>query len=178
MSEEANNVEAGQQDQTGTTGVEPDYKKLYLEEVQNAKKQRNKRQEVESQMSEAMKEQETQKVKTLKEQEKFKELYEQTQAKLDSVAPYKDKWESYESNRRTALLEQLPEDDRERLSSESISTLEYIVSKVADSKPENPSPVPSSSDRNSITQNSKDWTELDEKGRRENWSNIVQSYKK
>ena len=108
-----------------------DYKSLYLDEVQNAKKQRKGKQDAESKLQEAMKIQETQKVKQMKEQEKYKELYEQT-------APFKDKWESYESTRREALLSKLPEEDREGLSQKGLDTLEYIVKLKEESKPVNP----------------------------------------
>ena len=108
-----------------------DYKSLYLDEVQNAKKQRKGKQDAESKLQEATKIQETQKVKQMKEQEKYKELYE-------SVAPFKDKWESYESTRREALLSKLPEEDREKMGQKDLETLEYIASMKEESKPVNP----------------------------------------
>ena len=108
-----------------------DYKALYLEEVQNAKKLRKRAQDAEKTVQENTKTQETLKVKQMQEREQYKELYEQT-------APYKEKWESYESNRRETLLSKLPEEDREKMSSKDIDTLEYIVSKLEESKPVNP----------------------------------------
>ena len=81
-----------------------DYKALYLEEVQNAKKLRKRAQDAEKTVQENTKTQETLKVKQMQEREQYKELYEQT-------APYKEKWESYESNRRETLLSKLPEED-------------------------------------------------------------------
>ena len=108
-----------------------DYKALYLDEVQNAKKLRKRAQDAEETVQKNVKAQETLKVKQMQEQEKYKELYEQT-------APYKDKWESYESSRKESLLSKLPEEDREKMSSKDIDTLEYIVSKIEESKPVNP----------------------------------------
>ena len=108
-----------------------DYKSLYLDEVQNAKKQRKGKQDAESKLQEATKIQETQKVKQMKEQEKYKELYE-------SVAPFKDKWEIHESTRREHLLSKLPEEDRESLSQKDLDTLEYIVKVKEEAKPVNP----------------------------------------
>ena len=108
-----------------------DYKALYLDEVQNAKKLRKRAQDAEKTVQENTKTQETLKVKQMQEREQYKELYEQT-------APYKEKWESYESNRRETLLSKLPEEDREKMSSKDIDTLEYIVSKLEESKPVNP----------------------------------------
>ena len=145
-----------------------DYKTLYLDEVQNAKKLRKRAQDAEVTVQENTKSQETQKVKQMQEQEKYKELYE-------STAPFKEKWESYESKRRESLLSKLPEEDREGLSQKDLDTLEYIVSIKEESKPVNPAHTPNQSRNMNIDE---DWTKLDEKGRRENWGNIMQKYKK
>ena len=147
-----------------------DYKSLYLDEVQNAKKLRKRAQDAETTVQETTKTQETLKVKQMKEQEKYKELYE-------SVAPFKDKWESYESTRREALLSKLPEEDREKMSSKDIDTLEYIVSIKEESKPVNPAHNPAQSRNIKSDIEGKDWTRMDDKDRRGNWDGIVNSYK-
>ena len=119
-----------------------DYKSLYLEEVQNAKKLRKRAQDAEVSIQDFTKQQETQKVKQLRKQEKFQELSENLQAQLDAVTPYKEKWESYEANRRESLLSKLPEEDREALSQKDLDTLEYIVNLKQESKPVNPTHTP------------------------------------
>ena len=131
-----------------------DYKSLYLDEVQNAKKQRKGKQDAESKLQEATKIQETQKVKQMKEQEKYKELYEQT-------APFKDKWETHESKRREHLLSKLPEEDREGLASKDLDTLEYIVKLKDESKPVNPQHSPNQSRNINSNNINKDWTSLE-----------------
>ena len=108
-----------------------DYKTLYLDEVQNAKKHRKRAQDAEETVQKTTKTQETLKVKQMQEKEQYKELYE-------SAAPFKDKWESYESKRRESLLSKLPEEDREGLSQKDLDTLEYIVKVKEESKPVNP----------------------------------------
>ena len=133
-----------------------DYKSLYLDEVQNAKKQRKGKQDAESKLQEATKIQETQKVKQMKDQEKYKELYE-------SVAPFKDKWESYESTRREALLSKLPEEDRDGLGQKDLDTLEYIVKLKEESKPANPAHSPGMPRNISID---KPWGEMNDAERR------------
>jgi hypothetical protein len=112
-----------------------DYKSLYLDEVQNAKKLRKRAQDAEETVQKTTKERETQKVKQMKEQEKYKELYE-------SVAPFKDKWESYESTRREALLSKLPEEDREGMAQKELDVLEYLVKVREEAKPSNPQHSP------------------------------------
>ena len=109
--------------------------------MQNAKKLRKRAQDSEVKNQEFLKTQETAKVRSLKEQEKFKELSENLQSQLDTVSPYKEKWESFESKRKDSLLAKLPEADRERMSNKDIDTLEYIVSKIDEAKPATQEPV-------------------------------------
>jgi hypothetical protein len=128
MNEETQSVQEGTPQSQGES---VDYKALYLDEVQNAKKLRKRAQDAEETVQKNTKAQETLKVKQMQEQEKYKELYEQT-------APYKDKWESYEASRRESLLSKLPEEDREKMSQKDLETLEYVVSVREESKPVNP----------------------------------------
>ena len=152
-----------------------DYKTLYLDEVQNAKKLRKRAQDAETTVQATTKEKETLKVKTLKEQEKYKELYEESIGKLEHALKYQDKWETHESTRREHLLSKLPEEDRESLGQKDLDTLEYIVQLKEESKPVNPAHTPNQSRNINMEE---DWTKLDEKTRRENWGNIIQKYKK
>ena len=147
-----------------------DYKALYLDEVQNAKKLRKRAQDAETTNQENTKTQETLKIKQMKEQEKYKEIYE-------STAPFKEKWESYESSRRESLLSKLPEEDRESLGQKDLDTLEYIVSIKEESKPVNPAHTPAQSRNIQSDVQGKDWTKMDDRDRRGNWDNIVNSYK-
>ena len=159
------------QEGTPTTQDENvDYKALYLDEVQNAKKLRKRAQDAETTNQENTKTQETLKVKQMKEQEKYKELYE-------STAPFKEKWESYESRRRESLLSKLPEEARERLGQKDLDTLEYIVSIKEESKPVNPAHNPAQSRNIKSDIEGKDWTKMNDRDRRENWDDVVNSYK-
>jgi len=168
MNEETQDTQPVQESTTQVQDESVDYKSLYLDEVQNAKKLRKRAQDAETTVQASTKERETQKVKQMKEQEKYKELYE-------SVAPFKEKWETHESTRREALLSKLPEEDRESLGQKDLDTLEYIVSIKEESKPVNPAHTPNQSRNINMEE---DWTKLDEKTRRENWGNIMQKYKK
>ena len=141
MNEETQDTQDTQPVQESTTQIQDesvDYKTLYLDEVQNAKKLRKRAQDAEFSIEENTKVRETQKVKQLREQEKFQELSENLQKQLDDVSPYREKWESHESSRRDVLLSKLPEEDRESLSQKDLDTLEYIVKLKEESKPVNP----------------------------------------
>ena len=142
-----------------------DYKSLYLDEVQNAKKLRKRAQDAEVSIQDFTKQQETQKVKQLRKQEKYQELSENLQKQLDSVTPYKERWETHESTRREALLSKLPEEDREALSQKDLDTLEYIVNLKNESKPSNPAHTPGMSRASSID-TSKPWGDMTDEERR------------
>jgi len=165
-----NDVNESQEGKPTIQGENVDYKALYLDEVQNAKKLRKRAQDAETTVQETVKDRETQKVKQMKEQEKYKELYE-------SVAPFKEKWEAHESTRREKLLSKLPEEDRESLGQKDLDTLEYIVSIKEESKPVNPSHTPAQSRNIKSDVGGKDWTKMDDRDRRSNWDDIVNSYK-
>ena len=139
-----------------------DYKALYLDEVQNAKKLRKRAQDAETMNQENTKKQETLKIKQMQEQEKYKELYE-------STAPFKEKWESYESSRRESLLSKLPEEDRESLGQKDLDTLEYIVKLKDEAKPVNPQHSPNQSRNINVNNINKDWTSLKGKEGKENY---------
>tara|TARA_R100000152_G_C6781055_1_gene214832 strand:+ start:4411 stop:4926 length:516 start_codon:yes stop_codon:yes gene_type:complete len=149
-------TQVAQSEQPQSQDESVDYKALYLEEVQNAKKLRKRSQDAELKLSDITKKQETQKVKQMQEKEQYKELYE-------SVAPYKEKWETYESNRREALLSKLPEEDRESMSSKDLDVLEYVVKVRNESKPNNPAHNPSMPRKNVIE---KSWSEMSEAEKR------------
>ena len=133
---------AGQEAQSTQADSNVDYKALYHEEVENAKKQRHSKQELSKQLAEIQTEKETAKVRGLKEQEKYKELAEELQKKVDTLSPFQEKYEAIETQTRNELLEQLPEEDREELASKDISTIRLFVNKFNNQKPSNADHVP------------------------------------
>ena len=153
VNEETKDTQSVQESTPQTQDESVDYKALYLDEVQNAKKLRKRAQDAEETVQVTTKERETQKVKQMKEQEKYKELYE-------SVAPFKEKWETHESKRREALLSKLPEEDRESFGQKDLDTLEYIVKLKDEAKPVNPAHNPNQSRNVNSNNINKDWTSL------------------
>ena len=150
--------------QTTNSEESVDYKSLYLQEVQNAKKLRKRSQDVEKKLTSFEKKAEEGRLSQLKENEQYKILSDELQQKLDAVNPYKEKWESYESQKRESLLSQIPEADREMLATKDLQTLEYIVKTQGNITTNNPSSSVGVS-RNISTQ--KSWSEMNEQERRE-----------
>ena len=111
----------------------------------------------------------------LKEKEDFKTLYEQNEAKIESLTENADKWSKYQEAKTSALLEGVPEDDREALSKLDFETLEYVTSKINNAKANAPEVVGGTRQPEKPVG---DWTKMDERERRANWDNIVASAKK
>jgi hypothetical protein len=160
--------------QTAESDESVDYKSLYLHEVQNAKKLRKRSQDNEKKLSSFEQKAEEQRISQLKENDKYKELSDELQAKLDTVNPYKEKWETHESQKRESLLSKVPEADREFLKEKDIQTLEYIVSKQENLK--NNVTVNANSSRGVTGKPIKNFADKDNdlKG---SWSAILDSYK-
>jgi hypothetical protein len=128
-----------QEDLTPSTEVDgTDYKALYFDEIQNAKKQRSRAQEAEAQIQSYQKKQERSKMKSLEEQEKYKELSETLKTQLDDALQYKEKYQTWEATEREELLSVLPEQDREGLQNESMQSLRYIAKQFTQNKPSIP----------------------------------------
>lgn len=119
-------------------GDDVDYKALYFDEIQNAKKQRTRAQDAEATVLANEKRQERANIKSLKEQEQYKELSETLQTQLDDAVVYKDKYQTWEATEREELLSTLPEQDREGLQNESMQSLRYIAKQFTQSKPSVP----------------------------------------
>jgi len=111
----------------------------------------------------------------LKEKEDFKTLYEQNEAKIESLTENADKWSKYQEAKTSALLEGVPEDEREALSKLDFETLEYVTNKINNAKANAPEVV------GSPRQPEKplgDWTKMSMQDRKDNWNTIIANAKK
>ena len=111
----------------------------------------------------------------LKEKEDFKTLYEQNEAKIESLTENADKWSKYQEAKTSALLEGVPEDEREALSKLDFETLEYVTSKINNAKANAPEVV------GGTRQPEKplgDWTKMSMQDRKDNWNTIIANAKK
>tara|TARA_Y100000033_G_C2736201_1_gene106009 strand:+ start:270 stop:779 length:510 start_codon:yes stop_codon:yes gene_type:complete len=109
------------------------------EYIAESKKYRKRAQEAESQLAKLQKTIAAQEEEKLKQKEDFKTLYEKVASENANLTQDAERWKSYESNKRTALLDRHPEDERESLSRLDLETLEYVTNKI--SKPTNPEVV-------------------------------------
>ena len=82
------------------------------EYIAESKKYRKRAQDAESQLADLKKQLEQQENAKLKEKEEFKTLAEKFEAEVNELNPYKEKYNAMVEQRKSVLLNKLPEDKR------------------------------------------------------------------
>ena len=141
--------------------------------IAESKKYRKRAQDAENRLAKLEKTLAKAEEAKLKEKEDFKALYEQVSSKNESLSANAEKWGKYEEAKRTSLLENHPEDERESLSKLDLETLEYVTSKINNVKPN--APEVAGNPRKDYKEYNADWTKMDERERRKKWGDIVAS---
>ena len=141
--------------------------------IAESKKYRKRAQDAETRLAKLEKSLAKAEEGKLKEKEEFKTLYEQATSKVEGLTANADKWGKYEEAKRTSLLENHPEDERESLSKLDLETLEYVTSKINNVKPN--APEVAGNPRRDYKDNNQDWTKMDAKERRDKWNDIIAS---
>ena len=100
------------------------------EHIAESKKYRKRAQDAETKLSNLEKQLETQQHQKLKEKEEYKTLAEKYEAQVNDLNPYKEKYEGLVEQRRSVLLERLPEDKRETFKNKDLDVLEFMVSEL------------------------------------------------
>ena len=160
---------ASEQPTTETTDNSTDIKGLVLEN----KKYRQRSQEAEERLAKLEKKLASAEEAKLKEKEDFKALYEKVSSENETLSATAQKWTKYEDNRRNTLLESAPEEERERLASLDLDTLEYVTNKINNVKAN--APEVAGNPRTIIPK--KKFSEMTAEEKRDNWQNIINSYK-
>ena len=141
--------------------------------VAESKKYRKRSQDAEARLAELEKKLTSAEEAKLKEKEDFKALYEKVSSENEALDANAQKWNKYEENRRNTLLESAPEDERERLASLDLDTLEYVTDKISNEKPNMPEVV----GRARNVQPQKPYAQMSEDERRANWADVVKQAK-
>ena len=156
-----------------STGTEVDSPDTESPLAYENKKYRQRAQEAESRLTELEKKLASAEEAKLKEKEDFKTLYEKVSSENESLSNTAQKWNKYEENRRNTLLEAAPEDERERLAGLDLDTLEYVTGKINNVKAN--APEIAGNPRTIIPK--KKFSEMTAQEKRDNWQNILNSYK-
>jgi len=139
--------------------------------IAESKKYRKRAQDAETRLAEFEKKLAKAEESKLKEKEEFKTLYEKASSKVESLTTNAEKWNKYEETKRASLLENHPEEDREKLSNLDLDTLEYVTNKINTTKAN--APEVAGNPRKDYKTPPKDWTKLSAQERRDNWDDIV-----
>ena len=108
------------------------------EHIAESKKYRKRAQDAESRLADLEKKLESQENAKLKEKEEFKTLAEKFEAEVNTLNPYKEKYETLVEQRKSSLLEKLPEDKRETFKNKELDVLEFMVSELGSKTPNEP----------------------------------------
>ena len=100
------------------------------EYIAESKKYRKRAQDAENKLANLEKQLETQQNQKLKEKEEYKTLAEKYEAQVNELNPFKEKYETLVDQRRSKLLERLPEDKRETFKNKDLDVLEFMVSEL------------------------------------------------
>ena len=100
------------------------------EYIAESKKYRKRAQDAETQLTNLQKQLESQENAKLKQKEEYKTLAEKYEAQVNELNPFKEKYETLVDQRRSKLLERLPEDKRETFKNKDLDVLEFMVSEL------------------------------------------------
>ena len=108
------------------------------EYIAESKKYRKRAQDAENRLAELNKKLESQENAKLKQKEEYKTLAEKYEAQVNELNPFKEKYEGLVEQRRSKLLDRLPEDKRETFKNKDLDVLEFMAEQL-NSKPSEPS---------------------------------------
>ena len=113
---------------SGTENVTQD--NAQNEYIAESKKYRKRAQDAETKLANLQKQLESQENAKLKQKEEYKTLAEKYEAQVNELSPFKDKYEGLVEQRKSKLLERLPEDKRETFKNKDLDVLEFMVSEL------------------------------------------------
>ena len=108
------------------------------EYIAESKKYRKRAQDAETQLTNLQKKLESQENTKLKQKEEYKTLAEKYEAQVNELSPFKDKYDGLVEQRKSKLLDRLPEDKRETFKNKDLDVLEFMVDELQ-IKPAEPS---------------------------------------
>ena len=113
---------------SGTENVTQD--NAQNEYIAESKKYRKRAQDAETQLTNLQKQLESQENAKLKQKEEYKTLAEKYEAQVNELNPFKEKYETLVDQRRSKLLERIPEDMRETFKNKDLDVLEFMVDEL------------------------------------------------
>ena len=100
------------------------------EYIAESKKYRKRAQDAENKLANLQKKLESQENAKLKQKEEYKTLAEKYEAQVNELNPFKEKYEGLVDQRKSKLLDRLPEDRRETFKNKDLDVLEFMVDEL------------------------------------------------
>ena len=142
--------------------------------IAESKKYRKRSQDAEARLAELESQLAKAEEAKLKEKEDFKTLYEKTAGEMETYKAQADKWTNYETAKREALLNSVPEEERETMSKLDLDTLEFVTNKIKNTKSNAPQVV----GQTKQPKLEKSFAEMTNEEKSANWQSILKAYKK
>ena len=119
-------------------------------------------------------------MKTMEEQKQFESLSEELKTQVETLSPFKERWEAYEANKRESLMSQVPEEDKEQFGKLNLEQLEFMINKLNQTKPSNPNPAPGAvrSLKDDNLPKGNIFEKADNQTLKDNWGDVLARYRK
>ena len=163
-----------QTDSTATQHSDVDFKDLYNREVQNAKLQRQKKQEAEGLLAEIEHKQDEARKTKLQADGEYKVVIQELEEKSVKMEAELKEYRKRDDAERASILEGFPEDERDQLSKLDLATLKYVEKKSTAQTAENPPETPGVI--SGKTYKLEDVDKLPPKERQAAWAQITKQY--
>ena len=124
-------TESSSVEQTATQDASVDYETLYKAEIANAKKQRNRAQELEATLNKHNEATEKAKIQKLADDGKLSELVDTQKSQIDKLQGKLNENSSIVSALRDEMLASIPEEEQESLKDLPFKALKLVVDKIS-----------------------------------------------
>tara|TARA_Y100000310_G_scaffold220819_1_gene222403 strand:+ start:5204 stop:5764 length:561 start_codon:yes stop_codon:yes gene_type:complete len=174
MTAQAGEETQNQTDLTATQTADVDFKDLYTKEVQNAKLQRQKKQEAEGRLAEIEQKQDEARKNKLQADGEYKVVIQELEEKSAKQEAELKEYRKRDDAERANILESFPEDERDQLSKLDLTTLKYVEKKSTAQTAENPPETPGTI--SGKTYRLEEVDKLPPKERQAAWAQITKQY--
>ncbi len=161
--------------QSNSSDEDLDYKALYNKEVSNSQKQRKGKQDFQAKYESLVEAQKTAEEEKMIADGKLKEVIEKQNAEIKSLKADSEELIALKTSETQSLLEKIPEDKREQYENLDLPMLRNIVKDFYSNQgSNNPQPTPGATRDTKVE---KPLNKMTAREKRDNWDDIVNSYK-
>ena len=149
-----------------------DFKGAYHKEIANAKKQRQSRQKMETELEGFKQKEADRKRKRLESEGEFKTIIADLEAENANYKAIVDEVKSNQQKEKEKILETFAEEERDELSSLDLASLKLVQKKINTAQGVNPKAVPNVARTTQEDSDLADWKSWDQAKRKANWDKI------